>query len=172
MDESGTCPTGFCLRPLHKRIAIYYPPCQTRMTHAAGPRERPAGLVKSKGRGICEHSRSCSFAAPTEEETGLLAAVLARCGYFGRGPVSGTTRPHFRGSMPISLCLARSVLPKSPVPSPQSLPSWQSPPLPGPRSPLRFIPHPEFRTPHLGASVPPANVSLISEIRLTCFGCA
>ena len=64
------------------------------------------------------------------------------------------------------------VLPQSPVPSPKSLPFWQSPPRPGPRSPLPFTPHPEFRGPHSRASGPPANVSRISEIRLTCFGCA
>jgi len=63
------------------------------------------------------------------------------------------------------------------------LPFWQSPSLPGPRSPptpcqtarralLPFVPHPEFRIPHWRASGPAANVSRISEIRLTCFGFA
>jgi len=76
----------------------------------------------------------------------------------------------------------RRVLPKSPVPSPKSLPFWQSPPLPG--SPVAFAspldapscsrqrdPH---STPSPKSPVPSPSpfVSLISEIRLTCFGCA
>ena len=40
----------------------------------------------------------------------------------------------------------RRVLPKSPVPSPKSLPFWQSPPLPG--SPVAFAVHSALRIPH------------------------